>query len=142
MKSNIISLFFLLLLITTWFSSCNKNDLIQEYKYISTIDWDTIKISKNWNKFSVRMIWIDAPEISKIRKWYAECFWKESKEYLQNIIWKNDYISVEIDQSQWKQDKYWRILWYILIDNINIIIGWSPWAIFNFTKNLFLHIFN
>ena len=64
----------------------NIQNLIS-YKIVKVIDWDTIKIfDENWEKESVRMIWIDTPESYKTRFWYKECFWDEASNYLKKVI--------------------------------------------------------
>lgn len=99
-----------------------ENNLIfkKEYKVISVIDWDTIKIDYNWVQTNIRMIWIDSPESNPTRYWYVECYWDEAKKYLTSLIeWKK--IELEIDSTQWEKDKYWRLLAYIIYswENIN-----------------------
>lgn len=89
------------------------------YKVSEIIDWDTIKVLNNNELITIRLLWIDAPEITTLRKWYIECFWNESKLYLYNILnWKDVYL--ELDDSQWEYDKYWRLLAYVFLKNINI----------------------
>lgn len=101
-----------------------------EYTVKEVIDWDTIKISYLWKESNVRFIWIDTPESYATRFWYKECYWDEAKEYLKNLIeWKK--IKLEVDNTQWKTDKYNRLLWYVIYDweNINnkLIEEWYAW---------------
>lgn len=91
-----------------------------DYYLLNVIDWDTILVSSNWENKYVRMIWIDAPESSTKRTWSIECYWLESKNYLKKIIWNNKNIKIELDQSQWKEDMYWRLLWYIWLNEENL----------------------
>jgi endonuclease YncB( thermonuclease family) len=101
-------------------------------KYIvsSVVDWDTVRLINNWEEIKVRMIWVDAPESNSSRFWYIECYWKESSDFLKNLIeWKE--VEIEYDLSQWKTDIYGRVLAYIKYEweNINekMIKEWYAW---------------
>lgn len=99
------------------------------YNVYSVVDGDTFKI-KNWSKtISIRLLWSDAPESSKTRFGYIECFWSQAKEYLKNLINKKD-IMLQYDNSQ-LVDSYGRVLWYVYLNwqNINekIIKDWYAW---------------
>jgi len=91
-----------------------------KYQVIEVIDWDTFSFTWSDNKkYSVRMIWIDAPESSAIRFWHAEDFGTWAKAILKELIeWKT--IKLEYDESQWKTDKYNRVLAYAFLWDINI----------------------
>ena len=89
------------------------------FKVIKVIDWDTIIIDYFWKRENIRFIWIDAPENSKLRKGFVECYWKESKDYLYKLL-NNKKVRLEFDITQWKKDKYGRILSYVFIDWMNI----------------------
>ena len=95
------------------------------YKLYKVLDWDTIKIfDKDWEKKSVRMIWLDTPESYKTRFWYKECFWDNASNYLKNIIWNSEFVEIELDKTQWDDwiDRYWRYLWYVFLnwENLNL----------------------
>lgn len=101
-----------------------------EYLVNNVVDWDTASISYLWKESKVRFIWIDTPESNETRFWYKECYWEVAKTYLKNLIeWKK--IKLELDTSQWKTDKYDRLLWYIVYEweNINnkLIQEWYAW---------------
>lgn len=93
-----------------------------EYELLEVIDWDTIRVLNwSWETLSVRMIGIDAPERYTKRYWYIECFWKEAEEYLKSLLDGVKYIQIETDETQWKYDRYERLLWYLFLswENIN-----------------------
>lgn len=93
-----------------------------EYELLEVIDWDTIRVLNwSWETLSVRMIGIDAPERYTKRYWYIECFWKEAEEYLKTLLDGVKYIQIETDETQWKYDRYERLLWYLFLswENIN-----------------------
>lgn len=137
-KINNKRMYFLLLEIDNYI--LNKlnldNDIINnEFKVLKIIDWDTIIINYFWKRENIRFIWIDAPENSKIRKGFIECYWKESKDYLYNLL-NNKKIKLEFDETQWKRDKYDRLLAYVILnwENINNLIIKNGFA-FEYTYN-------
>lgn len=100
----------------------NENIRVEE-----VIDGDTIRVTLNWQSEKIRLIWVDAPESYDTRRWYTECFWTASSNYLTNLL-SNKTIWLEYDSTQWMYDKYGRILAYIFLnwENINkkIISDW------------------
>jgi micrococcal nuclease len=109
-------------------SELNKKDR-EKMELIRIIDWDTVKIKTEKNKEeNIRMIGLDAPEKSTTRYWYSECFWKEAASHLTELLSWIKTIEVEYDSTQASIDKYWRILWYIILswNNLNkqMILDW------------------
>jgi endonuclease YncB( thermonuclease family) len=114
-----------------------------EFNLINKIfNWDTISLSdSNNNSYSVRLMWIDAPEILKDN---VDCYAQESKKYIENIS-KN---SKKIEFVVFDKDKYWRLIWILLLDWININdLLLQNWYVFSWTeyesipkeiKNLFI----
>ena len=105
----------------TW--TWDTSNEIEKYTLLEIIDWDTVKIKDNKDEksYSIRMIWLDAPEKTTTRYWYIECFWNEATEHLKTLLsWANE-IWLELDNSQGLTDKYWRILWYVYYswENLN-----------------------
>lgn len=111
----------------------------KQYKVVKVVDWDSISIKYNNKTTNIRMIWVDAPESTASRFWYIECYWKESKKYLTDLLsWKNTYVTIETDISQWETDFYKRILWYVFLSWINInqkIINDWYWREYTYQKN-------
>lgn len=108
----------------------NKITLNKTYKVIEIIDWDTIKVSYNWESKSIRFIGVDTPESYTTRFWYKECYWDEAKNYLKSLI-ENKDVKLEFDETQWTEDKYNRLLAYVLYNNENLnnklIQEWYGW---------------
>jgi hypothetical protein len=76
---------------------------------------------------SVRLLGVDAPESNTARYRTTECFWKEAKNYLTNLI-KNQYVTLEYDSSSASSDAYGRMLAYVYLDwklvNETLIAEW------------------
>ena len=97
-------------------------------KVYSVIDGDTFRYRKeDWTLQSVRLLWVDAPESNTARYRSTECFWKEAKNYLTNLI-KNQYITLEFDSNSASSDAYGRMLAYVYLDwklvNETLIAEW------------------
>ena len=97
-------------------------------KVYSVIDWDTFRYRKeDWSLQSVRLLGVDAPESNTARYRTTECFWKEAKNYLTNLI-KNQYVTLEYDSNSASSDAYGRMLAYVYLDwklvNETLIAEW------------------
>ena len=93
----------------------------KEYGLIDVVDGDTIKIKdENGNIISVRMIGIDAPESNTTRYGYAECFGREAKGHLEELLRGEDKVQLEFDSTQGNYDKYNRLLAYVISRGTNI----------------------
>lgn len=97
-------------------------------KVYSVIDGDTFRYRKeDWTLQSVRLLGVDAPESNTARYRTTECFWKEAKNYLTNLI-KNQYVTLEFDSNSAQSDAYGRMLAYVYLDwklvNETLIAEW------------------
>ena len=97
-------------------------------KVYSVIDGDTFRYRKeDWSLQSVRLLGVDAPESNTARYRSTECFWKESKSYLTNLL-KNQYVTLEFDPNSAQSDAYGRMLAYVYLDwklvNETLIAEW------------------
>ena len=97
-------------------------------KVYSVIDGDTFRYRKeDWSLQSVRLLGVDAPESNTARYRSTECFWKEAKNYLINLI-KNQYVTLEFDPNSASSDAYGRMLAYVYLDwklvNETLIAEW------------------
>lgn len=111
---------------------------IEKIELIKVIDWDTVKIKTRENKEeNIRMIGLDAPEKSTTRYWYSECFWKEAAKHLTELLSWIKILEVEHDSTQASTDKYWRILWYLILSWTNLNKQMiKDWYWFEYTYNL------
>ena len=97
-------------------------------KVYSVIDGDTFRYRKEDGTLqSVRLLGVDAPESNTARYRTTECFWKEAKNYLTNLI-KNQYVTLEFDSNSASSDAYGRMLAYVYLDgklvNETLIAEW------------------
>lgn len=86
-------------------------------KVVRVVDGDTIEVSSNNKKETVRLIGIDAPETVDSRE-AVECFGKEASNKAKEVL-TGKTVTLESDPTQGDQDKYGRLLRYVFLDNIN-----------------------
>ena len=86
------------------------------YKVSKITDGDTFYVmTKNSEKFKIRLIGIDAPESYNVgKKFRKEYFGKEAKVFATNLL-KNKKVKLTFDVQ--KTDRYGRILAYIYLEN-------------------------
>lgn len=89
----------------------------EQAEVLRVIDGDTIEVSLNNKKETVRLIGIDAPEIKDPRK-SVECFGKEALDKAREIL-DGKTIILESDPTQGERDKYGRLLRYVFVDDLN-----------------------
>lgn len=96
----------------------STNNQVEEIaKVLRVVDGDTIEVSLNSKKETVRLIGIDAPETIDPRK-SIECFSKEASEKAKEIL-DEETIALESDPTQGERDRYGRLLRYVFIDDLN-----------------------
>ena len=87
-------------------------------KVFSVLDGDTFRYKDANGKLqSVRLIWVDSPESNTARYRKTECYGKESKQALTNLI-KGKTVKLEFDQNQSSSDNYGRQLAYVRLDDL------------------------
>lgn len=107
------------------------------YELREVVDWDTVRMYNVSDKKvkAYRLVWIDAPENTSLRYGYTEKYGDQAKEYLKELL-DNKILSIEYDETQWKQDKYDRELVFLFADDINV---WeqmiAAWYAKEFTYN-------
>lgn len=82
------------------------------------VDGDTIHVTINNEKKTVRLIGIDTPETVDPRK-EVQCYGTEASNRLKELIDKKEVI-LESDTSQAEVDKYGRILRYVTLNSVSI----------------------
>ena len=96
----------------------NPQTTIESYPVTKVVDGDTIDIILDNETTRVRLLGINTPESVDPRR-PVECFGKEAKLYLENLIAEKN-IRLESDPSQSNIDQYGRLLRYIYLEDTNI----------------------
>ena len=95
-----------------------KTEKLEWYKVFSVLDGDTFRYRDDtWKLQSVRLLGVDAPESNTTRYKKTECYWKEAKDYLSQLLkWKQ--VKIEFDPNQQSTDRYGRQLAYVYLDGM------------------------
>jgi len=89
------------------------------YTVIQVVDGDTIKVSMDGVKKTIRLIGLDTPETVDPRK-PVECFGKEATNKMLELL-RSKTVLLGEDQSQGDKDKYGRLLRYVFLpDGTNV----------------------
>ncbi len=88
----------------------------EEVKYKGCVDGDTIKVIRNKEEITVRLLAIDTPESAHPTK-KEEYYGKESSEYTCNSIKNAKKIELEYDPKSDEKDKYGRVLAFVFVDD-------------------------
>jgi micrococcal nuclease len=95
------------------FSKINRSDINFDWvELVKVVNGDTIQVKINDKTESVRLIGIDAPEITEKAKEKGI----EAKKYLEELL-ENKKIRLEADETQDDRDVYNRLLRYVFLDN-------------------------
>ena len=79
------------------------------------VDGDTVDIDKDGARVRLRLIGINSPESVDPRR-PVECFGKEASRYAASQL-EGTRVSIELDNSQGKLDKYGRTLAYVFLSD-------------------------
>lgn len=89
-----------------------KTDIVA---YEKCIDGDTIKVKRNKETITVRMLAVNTPELEKENK-EREYYAKEASDYTCNLIKNAKEIKLEYDEKSNEKDKYDRVLAWVYVD--------------------------
>lgn len=105
----------LILLISIFFICINNVYAKELVKFSKCVDGDTIKVIIDNEEYTIRMLSIDTPEITKEEK--PEYYAKEASDYTCKKITKAKKIELEYDPKSDKFDKYQRLLAWVFVDS-------------------------
>lgn len=91
-----------------------KRDIVATYPVVKVVDGDTVVIKRNGKSETLRLIGMDAPETTTLRKGVVECFGKEATRRAEELL-EGESVALETDSSQGTYDKYERTLAYIIL---------------------------
>ena len=85
----------------------------EEVKYSKCVDGDTIKVIRNKEEITVRLLAVDTPENTKEKEYYG----KEASNYTCESIKNAKKIELEYDPKSDVKDKYDRVLAWVFVDD-------------------------
>lgn len=90
---------------------------LQTVELQRVIDGDTIKIIRNGEKETVRLLLIDTPETKK-PNFCVQPFGKEASQRMKELV-ENGLVEIELEPNQ-ERDKYGRLLAYVYVDGESV----------------------
>ena len=89
------------------------------YRVTKVVDGDTIAVRMGKNDVSVRLIGVDAPELSSRSNTKKGCFAAQSKDYLSRKL-LGKYVTLSGDYLSCDKDYYGRLLRYVYLNGEDI----------------------
>ena len=86
-----------------------------QFKATRVTDGDTIKVSGNGLKITIRLVGIDAPETSKKKNEPGQPFSQKSTKYLASLV-----LNKSVDVKSYGTDRYGRTLGVVFVNGIDV----------------------
>ncbi len=112
-----IPIFFIALAVCNILLSFPLSAFAGQYKVVRVYDGDTIKVAENGKEMSIRLVGIDAPEISKKKRLPGQPFSTKAKEYLSSLV-LNKVVGIKF----YGKDESGKLLGEIFAEKVNINI--------------------
>jgi len=111
------------------FMTSNGQAMAKSYKVVSVTDGDTIRVQDGRNKVYVRLIGVDAPELSSRANTKKGCYAVQSKNYLTRRL-LGKYVDLRRDFLSGDKDVYGRLLRYVYLgrEEINLSLVLNGYA--------------
>lgn len=98
--------------------SVNPQPEPKQFIVKEVVDGDTIKVNTDQGLETVRLIGVDTPETKDVRK-PVQCFGQEASAKMKEWV-EGKAVELQSDPTQGDQDKYQRLLRYVILDGRNI----------------------
>ena len=86
-----------------------------QFKVTRVTDGDTIKVTNNGTKSTIRLVGIDAPELSKKKNEPGQPYSKKSTKHLASLV-----LNKTVEIKSYGQDRYGRTLGVVFVDGMNV----------------------
>ncbi|MDB4442217.1 thermonuclease family protein [bacterium] len=86
-----------------------------QFKAIRVTDGDTIKVTGDGSKITIRLVGIDAPETSKKKNEPGQPFSQKSTKHLANLV-----LNKSVDVKSYGIDRYGRTLGVVFVNGIDV----------------------
>ncbi len=93
----------------------STNSLADQFRVIRVTDGDTIKITGNDVKMTIRLVGIDAPETSKKKNQPGQPFSRKSTNYLASLV-----LNKSVEVKSYGTDRYGRTLGVVFVGDKNV----------------------
>jgi endonuclease YncB( thermonuclease family) len=89
--------------------------IADEYQVSRVVDGDTIIVKKGTTKLTIRLVGIDAPEVSHAKNQQGQPFSQQSTKYIAGLM-----LNKVVDIKSYGPDRYGRALGEVFLDGHNI----------------------
>jgi micrococcal nuclease len=103
------------IIVVVFLLAVSVNSLAGQFKVTRVTDGDTIKISGNGSKITIRLVGIDAPETSKKKNQPGQPFSKKSTKYLTSLV-----LNKSVEMKSYGTDRYGRTLGVVFVSGENV----------------------
>jgi micrococcal nuclease len=93
----------------------SANALAGQFRVTRVTDGDTVKVTGNGEKMTVRLVGIDAPEASKKKNQPGQPFSRKSTNYLANLV-----LNKSVDLKLYGTGRYGRTLGVVFVNGKNV----------------------
>ncbi len=93
--------------------------VIGQYAVTKVVDGDTIKVTRENEMKTVRLIGVDTPETVDPRK-TVQCFGKEASDFTKSLL-DGQTVTLQSDNTQQVTDKYGRMLAYVYLSDGTLV---------------------
>jgi micrococcal nuclease len=91
-----------------------RGEVSAGWRVYDVVDGDTVKVVRDGERLTVRLIGIDTPETVKPNS-PVECFGPESSRFADDEL-AGEWVSLEFDETQGQTDRYDRTLAYVWLE--------------------------
>jgi len=103
------------IIVIVFLLAVSASSLAGQFKVTRVTDGDTVKVSNNDLKLTIRLVGIDAPEISKKKNQPGQPFSRKSTKYLTNLV-----LNKSVEVKSYGTDRYGRTLGVVFVDGKNV----------------------
>ena len=102
---------FLGIIVVVFLLAVSASSLAGQLSVIRVTDGDTVKVTGNGEKMTIRLVGIDAPEISKKKNQPGQPFSRKSTKYLASLV-----LNKSVEVKSYGTDRYGRTLGVVSVD--------------------------
>ena len=106
---------FLGIIVVIFLLAGSANSLACQFKVTRVTDGDTVKVTGNGEKMTIRLVGIDAPETSKKKNEPGQPFSRKSTKYLASLV-----LNKSVEVKSYGTDRYGRTLGVVFVDGKGI----------------------
>ncbi len=104
-------------IVVVFLLAVSVNSLAGQFKVTRVTDGDTIKISGNGSKITIRLVGIDAAETSKKKNQPGQPFSRKSTKYLTSLV-----LNKSVEMKSYGTDRYGRTLGVVFVGGENVTL--------------------